>query len=253
MKMICADWKKIWFIKSSRHYLIFATIASMLIGAAFPLTIHITQGRPLSEFESMQIISANMLGVDVVTVFLLFFIAVHIGREFQEKTIQSYLSASPARGSYFLSKMAIFFLLSLTIGVIVAFSTQMSGRFFVTTAHKQIPSSEELWRFTFGCILMPIFYALLTVCATFSARNTAMGIIAPVFVLFLPALAKLFPEMLQSTIIPALPASAIHMISGVAEKGDLEYMGIFPAFLILVSWILISSIIAIWRFRKKDI
>lgn len=253
MKMISAEWKKIWFVKSSRYYLIFITIASILIGGIFPLTTRVTQGRLLSEFEPMQIISANMLGVDVVTVFLLFFIAVQIGREFQEKTIKSYLSASPARTSYFFSKMVIFFLIAIIIGIIVAFATQMSGRFFVTTVHKQIPSSKELWRFTFGCISMPIFYALLTVCTTFSTRNTTMGIIVPIFVLFLPAIAKLLPEMFQIIIISVLPASAIHMLSGVAEKGALEYIGIFPAFLILLSWLFISGVIAIWKFRKKDI
>lgn len=185
MKMIAAEWEKIWFVKSSRLYIVFATIASILIGAVFPLTIQVTQGRPLSEFEPMQIISANMLGVDVATVFLLFFIAAQIGREFQEKTIQSYLSVSPARVRYFFSKVVLYFLLALAIGIVVALVTQMSGRLFVTSVHKQVPSSDELWRFTIGCIAMPIFYALLTVCAAFSARTTAMGIIVPVFVLFL--------------------------------------------------------------------
>ena len=126
MKMISAEWKKIWFIKSYRIYLILATIASILIGVAFSLTTRITQGRPLSEFEPMQIISINMLGVDIVTIFLLLFIAVQIGREFQEKTIQSYLSASPARTRYFFAKATIYFLIALVIGTVVALATQMT-------------------------------------------------------------------------------------------------------------------------------
>ena len=253
MKMISAEWKKIWFIKSYRIYLILATIASILIGVAFSLTTRITQGRPLSEFEPMQIISINMLGVDIVTIFLLLFIAVQIGREFQEKTIQSYLSASPARTRYFFAKATIYFLIALVIGTVVALATQMTGRFFVSSVHKPMPSPAELWRFTAGCIVMPVFYALLTVCATFSARNTAGGIVAPMFVLFLPALAKLFPKMLETTTIPALPASAIHVLMGTAEAGSLEFIGILPAFLVLGSWLLMSSGTAIWKFQKKDI
>lgn len=231
----------------------FTIMASILIGAVFALTIRITQGRPLSEFEPMQIISVNMLGVDVATIFLLFFAATRIGREFQEKTIQSYLIATPARTRYFFSKTALFFLIALVTGIVVALATQMSGRFFVSTVHKQMPFSQELWRFTAGCIAMPVFYVLLTVCATFSARNTAAGIIAPVFVLFLPELAKLFPEMLQSITVPALPASAIHTLSGAAETGSLEYIGVTSAFLVLGSWLLLSAATAIWKFRKEDI
>jgi len=253
MKMIKAEWEKIWFVKSSRMYLFLATIASILIGVVFSLTTQITQGRPLVEFEPMQIVSVNMLGVDVVTIFLLLFIAIQIGREFQEKTIQSYLTATPARARYFFAKAALYFLIALVIGIVVALATQMSGRLFVSSVHKQIPSSAQLWRFTVGCIVMPVFYALLTVCATFSARNTAGGIVAPMFVLFLPALAKLFPKMLQTTTIPALPASAIHVLMGTAEAGSLEFIGILPAFLVLGSWLLMSSGTAIWKFQKKDI
>ncbi len=253
MKMISAEWKKIWFIKPYRIYLILATIASILIGVVFSLTTRVTQGRPLSKFEPMQIISINMLGVDILTIFLLLFIAVQIGREFQEKTIQSYLSVTPSRTRYFFAKAAIYFLIALVIGTVVALATQMTGRFFVSSVHKPMPSPAELWRFTAGCIVMPVFYALLTVCATFSARNTAAGIVAPVFVLFLPALAKLFPKMLQSITIPSLPMSAIHTLSGVAEKGSLEYTGVMAAFLVLGSWLVLSAATAIWKFRKKDI
>ncbi|MGB4610091.1 MAG: ABC transporter permease [Saccharofermentanales bacterium] len=253
MKMISAEWKKIWFVKSSRLYLIFMTLASILIGIVFSLTIRVTQGKPLSEFRPMQIISVNMLGVDIASIFLLLFIAVQIGREFQDKTIQSYLSAAPARVRYFFAKAAVFFLIALVIGVVVALATQMTGRFFVSVVNKQIPSSAELWRFTAGCIVMPIFYSLLTVCASFSASNTVAGIVTPVFVLFLPEFAKLFPEMLQSMTIPALPASAIHTLSGAVEKGSLEYTGVLTAFLILGSWLLLSAATAIWKFRKKDI
>jgi len=253
MKMIKAEWEKIWFVKSSRMYLILSTIASILIGVVFSLTTQITQGRPLVEFEPMQIVSINMLGVDVATIFLILFIANQIGREFQEKTIQTYLTATPARARYFFAKSALYFLIALVIGIVVALATQMSGRLFVSSVHKQIPSSAQLWRFTVGCIVMPVFYALLTVCATFSAKNTAGGIVAPVFVLFLPALAKLFPKMLQTTTIPALPASAIHVLMGTAEAGSLENIGVMSAFLVLVSWLLMSGATAIWKFQKKDI
>ncbi|MDI9469562.1 MAG: ABC transporter permease [Bacillota bacterium] len=251
--MIRTEWMKIWSVKSSRIYLIATMLAGILIGVLFSLTIRLTQGRPLSEFEPMQIVSVNMLGVDVASLFLLVFIAMQIGREFQEKTIQSYLSATPARARYFLAKAAVFFLIALVTGVVVALATQISGRFFVASVHKQMPPAAELWQFTAGVIVMPVFYALLTVCASFSARNTAGGILAPVFVLFLPELVRFFPEMLQAMTIPALPASAIHTLSGAAEKGSLEDTGVMAAVLVLGSWLFLSAASAVWKFRKQDI
>ena len=100
---------------------------------------------------------------------------------------------------------------------------------------------------------MPNFYALLTGCATFSARNTAREIVASVFVLFLSAFAKLFSKMLQTTMNPALLASAKHILMGTTEAGGLEYIDVLPAFLVLSSWLLMSGATAIQRFQKKHI
>ena len=75
----------------------------------------------------------------------------------------------------------------------------------------------------------------------------------PLLVLFLPAIAELFPRMLRDMVIPALPASAIHTLSGMAQKGSMEYTGIVAAFVILGFWVLLSAASAIWKFRKKDI
>jgi ABC-type transport system involved in multi-copper enzyme maturation permease subunit len=201
----------------------------------------------------MSIIQVNMLGVDVATILLLLFVAIQIGREFQSKTIQLYLVVTPARSRYFIAKALAFCFVSLAVGVIVALVTLFNGQLLVSAVHKQMPASSAVWQFAAGCIVMPPFYVLLTVCAAFSARNTATGIVMPLIVLFLPAIAKLFPKMLQNMVIPALPASAIHTLSGVAQKGSIEYTGILAAFVILGFWVLLSAALSIWKFRKKDI
>lgn len=93
-----------------------------------------------------------------------------------------------------------------------------------------MPASGAVRRLAAGCLLMPIFYTLLAVCAVFYSGSTAAGIVAPVFVLFLPMLAGLLPETLQSAVILFLPSSAVHTLSGVAKKGVREYTGIPPPF-----------------------
>lgn len=253
MNRLYGEYQKVWFVRSSRIYLVFAGITSILIGLAFSLTTKITQGRTLSQLEPMEIISVNMLGVDVWTLFLIIFIAVQIGREFQERTIQSYLMAVPSRNRYFWGKMLFFFLIALVFGVLVAFVTRINGQILLSYVKKPLPDSRMLWQFTAGCLVMPLFYSALTVCSAIFTNSTAGGIVIPTFVLFLPILIRPFPDMLQSAILPLLPASAIHTLSGTVEKGSAEYTGMTAALLMLNLWFLLFAIAAVRRFGKKDI
>ncbi|MDO5095035.1 MAG: ABC transporter permease subunit [Peptostreptococcaceae bacterium] len=253
MKMIHAEYQKIYFIKSSRRYLVFATMVGILTGLLFSLTTSLTQGRTLSELKPMEIISVNLLGVDVVSILLMLFVAIQIGREFQEGSIASYLSAAPKRNQYFFAKAAIFFLISLVIGIVVALVTLMNGKLLISALDKPMPESDTIRQFVAGCVVMPVFYSLLALCASFMARNTAGGIVVPASVLFLPLFSKLLPEMLQSVIIPILPSSAIHTLSGIATKNSMEYSGMIGAVLILGIWISAFAAIAAYKFSKNDI
>lgn len=251
--LIHAEWKKIWFPKASRLYLPFAMIFSVLTGLVFAFTTEITQQRALSELKPMSVIEVNMLGVDVATILLVFFAAVRIGREFQGKTIQTYLITTPDRTRYFGAKLATFFLLSFAVGVIVALITLGNGQLILSSIHGRALPASEVWRFAAGCVAMPLFYVLLTVCAAFFSRSTAAGIVIPLAVMFLPAVAELLPQTIQEAFIPVLPASAIHTLSGTARAGSIEYTGILTAFIILIAWGILTAVPAIWRFRRKDI
>lgn len=253
IRLMRAEWKKIWLPKLSRLLLLFIPIASALVGLLFALTTQVTQERTLSELSAMSIIEVNMLGVDVATILLLLFAAMHIGREFQGKTIQTYLAATPARHQYFTAKALLYTFVALAISILVALITFMDGRLLISAVHKQMPPLAEVLRFAAGCIVMPPFYVLLTVCAAFSARNTAGGIILPLFVIFLPTLTEFFPSTLQQMVVPALPASAIHTLSGIAQKGSIEYTGVVAASIVLISWVALSCASAVWKLSEKDI
>ena len=54
---------------------------------------------------------------------------------------------------------------------------RMSQCLYVSILPKQISSIAQLGRFITRCIAMSVFQALLIVCTTFSARNTAQGIV----------------------------------------------------------------------------
>jgi len=250
---IRAEWEKIWFPRSSRLYLPIAMIFSILMGLVLAFTTEITEHKALSELKPMSVIEVNMLGVDIVTILLIFYTAVQIGREFQGRTLQTYLTATPDRTRYFVAKLLTFFSLSLVVGVIVAFIVLGNGQLILSAIHGKTLPASEVWQFVAGCIAMPLFYIGLTVSAAFFSRNTSVGIVIPLVVMFLPAIAELFPPSIQEVVIPVLPASAIHTLSGVAQRGSIEYTGIILAFLILIIWSLLTSILAIRRFRYKDI
>lgn len=250
---IHAEWEKIWFPKTSRLYLPFAVIFSVLTGLVFTFTTEITQQRALSQLKPMSVIEINMLGVDVAAILLILFTAVQIGKEFQGKTIQTYLIATPDRTRYFGAKLLAFFLLSLVVGVIVALIALGNGQLILLSMHGQTLPAWQVWRFVAGCIAMPLFYVLLTVCAAFFSRSTAAGILIPLAVMFLPLIAELFPQKVKEAFIPILPASAIHTLSGIAQAGSTEYTGLLTAFIILITWSALAAAIAIWRFRNKDI
>ncbi len=250
---IRAEWEKIWFPKSSRLYLPIAMIFSILMGLVLAFTTEITQHKSLSGLKPMSVIEVNMLGLDVATILLILFVAVQIAREFQKKTIQIYLAMAPDRTRYFAAKLLTFFSLSLVVGIIVALITLGNGQLILSAIQGQTLPASEVWQFTAVCVAMPLFYTLLTVCAAFFSRSTAAGIVIPFVVMFLPAIAELFPQSIQEVIIPILPASAIHTLSGMAQRGSIEYTGILTAFIILIIWSLLTSILAVQSFRHKDI
>ena len=71
--------------------------------------------------------------------------------------------------------------------------------------------------------------------------------------MLLPAIAELFPRAVQEALVPVLPASAIHTLSGMAQAGSMEYAGAPAAFAVLVAWGALASALAVWCFRQGHI
>ncbi len=135
----------------------------------------------------------------------------------------------------------------------VALVTLCNGQLILLAIHGWAFPVREVWRLAVGCAAMPLFYVLLAVCATFVSRGTAAGIVAPCAVMLLPAIAELFPRAVQEALVPVLPASAIHTLSGMAQAGSMEYAGAPAAFAVLVAWGALASALAVWCFRQGHI
>ena len=129
----------------------------------------------------------------------------------------------------------------------------LDGLLLVSAVGKQAPALAEVCRLAAGSALMPLFYVLLAVSATFCTRSTAAGAAIPFAVLFLPAFAELLPGALRGALVPLLPASAIHTLSGEARIGSAEHTGALVALAVLAAWALLPAVFAAWRFQRTDV
>ena len=159
----------------------------------------------------------------------------------------------PSRRRYFIARALTFGLLSVAVGTMVALVTLCNGQLILLAIHGWAFPVREVWRLAVGCAAMPLFYVLLAVSATFCTRSTAAGAAIPFAVLFLPAIAELLPGALRGALVPLLPASAIHTLSGQAQIGSAEHTGALVALAVLAAWALLPAVFAAWRFQRTDV
>ena len=90
-RLILAEYKKIFFSKFSRRYLLVLVVAGVAFGVVLSLTTRMTTGRHLNELAPHEVLSMNMLGVDLASIMLIAFAAMCVHREFSTKSIQASL------------------------------------------------------------------------------------------------------------------------------------------------------------------
>ena len=91
-RLVLAEYKKLFFLKFSKRYLSALIIASSAFGVMLSLTTRMTTGRPFSELRPHEVLSMNLLGVDLGNIMLIVFTAISIHREFSTGYIQVSLS-----------------------------------------------------------------------------------------------------------------------------------------------------------------
>lgn len=247
-----AEYKKIFFLRFSKIYLLFTIGISLLAGFVFTITTDVTQGKTIQELSVMEVFSANMLGVDFANILFIIFTASTITREFTSQTIHTSLAVVPNRKKFFIGKYITFLLLTIilsTLLVILIYLTSQSvlvlnGR---TTVHL---TDSHINQFVLGTLIMPVFYSMLTVAAAFFFKNSGGSIAFSLIIMVIPALINMFSESVRSFLLPFMPQSAIHSLSGAAET--FEAMEVFPSILVLFLWLIITSIIALISFQRSD-
>lgn len=253
--LLKADFKKIFFLKSAKIYLISTIFSSLLLGLLFSLTTNVTQGKVITELSPMDVFSANMLGVDLTNIMLIIFPALMIAKEFSTGLINISLIVTPNRKQFFTTKLLCYVLLSALISLVTIILLFLSTQLILAANGMQLIelTDSAILQFMSDVFVMPIFYTIITVAATFLFKNIAGGITFTLGIMVLPSLVKMFPDSIQRLFLPIFPQSAIHSISGVLEQGSPESLGIIFSIVILFIWIAATSLVANVKFQKQDI
>ena len=107
-RLIGAEYKKIFFLKSSRRYLVGVVLASPAFGLLLSLTTQATTGRSFQALGAYDVLSMNLLGVDLASLMLIAFTALSLYREVTTNRRQVTLCLTPDR-KRFLAKLFTYF------------------------------------------------------------------------------------------------------------------------------------------------
>ncbi|PWU66664.1 hypothetical protein [Gracilibacillus dipsosauri] len=250
--LINADFKKISFLTSHRNYLIVLSLLSISFGLIFLFTLGVTQGKDLTELPAMEVIDISLLGMDVAAIMLIIFSATFISKEFSHDAIHTSLAITPLRQKFYLSKILFIMILSLIISITLTLIIFGLDQLVLLTNNMRTVSLNDqvLLSKLFGTVILPLFYSLLSAAGTFYFRSAAGGIIFAIGVMFLPALIKLFPASFSDMVLMLLPEKSLHTLT---EMSTVTFNGqLMSAILILLSWILISNILGLWKLKKAD-
>ncbi|MBS4536319.1 hypothetical protein GOQ29_11895 [Clostridium sp. D2Q-14] len=253
--LIKAEYQKIMFLKFSKTFLGILMLTSLAMGLIFSITTNVTQGKSIAEMAPNDIISASMLGIDVAAIMLIIFTAISISNEFSTKLIHVSLAVTPNRKRFYFSKFLTYCLLAGVISLLVTFATFFAGQLVLVANGIPMASLKDnsLVQLIIGSAVMPVFYCLLTVAATFIFRSSEGGIIFSLVIMFIPALIKMFSKDIQRLILPILPQSSLHSLSGIVSENSYELLGNGASIFLLLLWIGITSAIGIFQLVRKDV
>lgn len=253
--LIQAEFRKLFYLRSSSVYLLTLLGLSLAMGLIFALTTNATQGKAITALSPMDVLSAHMLGVDAANVMLILFVAASISKEFSAKLIHVSLAVTPDRKKFFLGKVITFFILSVAVSVLATSLNYLASQ--VILAANQMPAvslqDAAARQFIAGVVMMPVFYAVITAAAAFLFSSGAGAAAFALGVMALPALVKMFSDPVQHVLLPIFPQSAIHSLSGIANEASAESMGIVESAVLLSAWIAATLLAAYLKFRKQDL
>ena len=252
-RLILAEYKKIFFLKFSRSYLGVMVIASMAFGILLSVTTPVTTGRYFRELLPKEVLSMNLLGVDLVNIMLIVLQCPSIGNF--PPGLFRYPFLTPARMRYFAAKLLTYLGLSLILSVVTVFLAYCISQLLLLINGMPSLSLTEAttMRMLVGVMIMPVFYCLLTGAATFIFWSSAGAVTFALGVLATHTIVRLLPEGVQLILLPLTPQSAIHNLAGMSQPGSAEAVGLPVSAAVLIVWVVVTAVTGGWKLQGKDV
>jgi len=250
MNLIKSDFKKIFYLPAYRNLLVTAIVLSILFGAIFLFTIGITQGEQLSDLTFLEMVDISFLGIDVAAIMLIIFTAIFITKDLAPGAVHTNLAITPVRGKYFLSKILFLSVLSILVSIAVLILLLVIDQFVAAANGISGLASVDsgILLKLIGSIIMVLFYTILSAAGAFFIQSAAGGISFALGVMFLPALIRMFPADISDPLLAIFPENALQAFIDINAINE----SLFLSVIILLAWVIISSFIGLWKFKRVD-
>ena len=180
----------------------------------------------------------SLLGVDFANLVLIVLCASSVSSEYSTGMIRLTLAATPRRLRVLGAKATVLAATALVVGIVSAIVTFGVGQLVLVMQGVSTMEAADprLLKLVFGSALMVPFYSLLAVAFAFVTRSSGWAIAAVLAIMSVPALVGALPELWRELLLPGLPASALHSLSGSVSTSSPEYLTPGPAAFVLFTW-----------------
>jgi len=247
-----AEHTKFWSVRTLPGLAVTALVTAVVMALLFAVSLPITQGTAIADLAPTTVVEAALVGVDVAAVVLIVLGALFMGSEYSSGLAQPTFILTPRRGRVLLAKAAVTVVVAAGVALAVAALCLLVGQ--AVLLGSDLPGADlgdpGLLRLAAGSVLVPVFYALIALVAATLTRSTGGGIVAALVLLALPTVLGWLPGPLAAVLVPALPAAALHSISGTAAPVEASPAG--AAAVLLLVWVAAGLGAAALRLRARD-
>lgn len=211
LRVLRSEWTKLWSLRSTRWSLLAAVVS---MGALGPIIAAVQMGRwsqlRPQERLSFDSINTGVGGWHLAQLVIGVLGVVVISGEYTTGMIRSSLMAVPRRLPVLWGKLVVFGLITFVLMFAASIVSFVIVQSIVSQHHIQHTlSSPGAMRTVVGAALFLTVLSILCVGLGALLRNTAGGIAAFVFLLFvLPGISAILPSSVNNAVSPYLPLSA---------------------------------------------
>jgi ABC-2 type transport system permease protein len=208
---LASEWTKLRSVRSTYWSILAAIVLGIGLGAAISAgSAHAYSHMSLQSKLTFDPTSNSLAGFFFAQLALGVFAIMTISSEYSTGTIRTTLSAVPQRGYVLAAKSALVGLVSLAVGLVIAFPSFWIGQLIFRGHHLDVPLSDPgVLRAVLGSALYVAALALFSLGLGTVIRHTAGAITGLTAIAFIiPIFSNLLPDTWQNDLSRYFPANA---------------------------------------------